>query len=77
MRLPSGSATNAIRTPGSGAGPGGMTGRAPRLTARSYPASRSVTSNATCPYPSRSAASPGVPGLRAAWEPGRCSSSSR
>jgi outer membrane protein assembly factor BamB len=34
-RLPSGSATNAIRTPASGDGPGGMTGRAPRATARS------------------------------------------
>ena len=35
MRLPSGSATNAIRTPASGDGPGGMTGRAPQATARS------------------------------------------
>lgn len=42
MRLPSGSATNAIRTPASGDGPGGMTGRAPRATARSNPSSRSV-----------------------------------
>jgi MFS transporter len=77
MRLPSGSATNAIRTPGSGDGPGGITGRAPRATARSYPASRSATSNATCPYPSRSAACAGFPGLPSATEPGRCSSSSR
>ena len=37
MRLPSGSATNAIRTPASGDGPGGMTGRAPRATARWIP----------------------------------------
>ena len=34
-RLPSGSAMNAIRTPASGDGPGGMTGGAPHATARS------------------------------------------
>jgi len=56
MRLPSGSAMNAIRAPGSGAGRGGTTGRAPRATTRSYAASTSATSKAMCPYPSRSAA---------------------
>ena len=36
MRLPSGSAMNAIRTPASGAGHGGMTARAPRARALWY-----------------------------------------